>query len=380
MASILNLRYPLPVFRTAREIVNGPQSRFALKGLRCHRAALVISPSFKKAATCDSLVNSIACDDLLVLEKSWPGEPGLEGLGPDLAKLETFQPDVIIALGGGSVLDGAKLLWALYECPESDAESLKRPFSLPPLGGRARFVAIPTTLGSGSEVSSAAVILDESDGRKHPVITHDFLAHLVILDPELVADVPFHALVPTLGDALSHAVEGFVSQVSHPLTEPLAATAVRLIAGELDKLEKNRNFQGSIDPLQQAALLAGQVQNHCLTGLSHCIAHQLGSFGVSHSRANTGLMDRVIELQARDEDVAAGYGQLAYQAGLAPNADALITLFRRIQALCDRPLDIPGLKPQMDHVVQGALEDASARVNPVEITPALIEEVLSPWL
>ena len=219
---MLKLRFPLPVFRNAREIANGKNARMALKGLVANRAALIISPSFKKSKYFEQVVRLINAQSVQVIEKSWKGEPSVAELSGVIGELESFQPDYIIALGGGSIIDGAKLAWLFYEHPTLEPEVLYRPFSLPPLRGRTKFAAIPTTVGAGSEVSSAAVMLDSETFSKKAVVTHDFLPDLVILDPELVSDVPTKVLRTTVADTLSHAIEGYVSNIDHPLMDTFA--------------------------------------------------------------------------------------------------------------------------------------------------------------
>mgnify|MGYP000076585428 CR=1 FL=1 len=370
---MLKLRFPLPVFRNALEIANGKNSRMALKGINANKAAIIISSSFKSSAYYEQVIRLIGSQSVKVIEKSWQGEPTVENLSTVVQELESFQPDYVIALGGGSIIDGAKIAWLLYECPTLSLEDIYRPFSLPTLRGRCKFAAIPTTVGSGSEVSSAAVMFDIVSNSKKAVVTHDFLPDLVILDPELVAEVPTNILKTTVADALSHAVEGYVSKIDHPLMNSFAEQAVSIIYRYKNQFDHENWDIQMISDLQHAAMLAGWVQNHCVVGLSHAIAHQLSSFNISHGLANGLLMPKVIEFNSTDDTVVAKYEKLACNANMVSPIelsnlfDILVSSQKTILTFTDNDLDI---------IARNALLDPAARTNPVFFTEADVKKVL----
>lgn len=371
---MLKLRLPLPVFRSAKEIVNGRNARMALRGLSANKVALITSGSFENSSYYAQITRLIKCESLLVIKKSWDGEPSLNELTPVMHEVETFQPDVIIALGGGSVIDGAKLVWLLYEAPQLTTEQLFRPLGLPPLRGRCQFAAVPTTIGAGSEVSSAAVMYDEETGSKKAVVSHDFLPDLVLLDPELVLDVPRKVLYTTLADALSHAVEGYVSRIAHPLMDTFAEKAVAIIANNWHALASEEPELEVIAELQYAAMMAGWVQNHCLVGMSHAIAHQLSGYGISHGIANGMLMQPVIKFNSQDPETAARYTQLATKSGLEEGIAGLITLFSALTQASQA--EFANKQIDFDKVAANALLDPAANSNPINFTAADIKEVL----
>ncbi|MBU2023289.1 MAG: iron-containing alcohol dehydrogenase [Gammaproteobacteria bacterium] len=374
---MLKLRFPLPVFRNALEIANGKNSRMALKGINANRAAIIISTSFKSSVYYDQVIRLIGTQSVKVIEKSWQGEPTVENLSIVIKELESFQPDYIIALGGGSVIDGAKIAWLLYECPTLSLDDLYRPFSLPTLRGRAKFAAIPTTIGSGSEVSSAAVMFDGVSNSKKAVVTHDFLPDLVILDPELVAEVPNHILKATVADALSHAVEGYVSKIYHPLMNSFAEQAVSIIYRYKNQLDRESWDIQMISDLQHAAMLAGWVQNHCVVGLSHAIAHQLGSFNIPHGLANGLLMPKVIEFNSNDNTVAEKYEKLARNANMVSSSD-LSNLFTIL--VSNQKIMLSFTDNELDMIACNALLDPAARTNPVFFTADDVKKVLKKCL
>jgi alcohol dehydrogenase len=372
---MLKLRFPLPVFRTAKEVVNGRNARMALKGLIANKVTLITSGAFENSQYYDQIIRLIKCESLQVVKKSWAGEPCIENMRPVMSQVEEFQPDVIVALGGGSVIDGAKLVWLLYEAPQLTLEQLFRPFSLPPLRGRCKFVAIPTTIGSGSEVSSAAVMYDKSSGSKKAVVTHDFLPDLVIFDPELALEVPVGILLTTVADALSHAVEGYMSKIEHPLMDSFAEKSIAMIVHNWQELLTEQPSLSAIAELQYAAMMAGWVQNHCLVGMSHAIAHQLSGYGINHGIANGILMTPVIKFNCRDESVTDKYNKLAKNAGLN-SVDDLIELFSdiRVSSGLNTFLDNKGM--DLDEIAAGAMLDPAAKSNPINFNEQDVKEVL----
>jgi alcohol dehydrogenase len=370
---MLKLRFPLPVFRNAREIANGKNARMALKGLVANRAALIISPSFKKSQYFEQVVRLINAQSIRVIEKTWQGEPSVGGLSGVIGELEAFQPDYIIAVGGGSIIDGAKLAWLFYECPTIEPEILYRPFSLPSLRGRAKFAAIPTTVGAGSEVSSAAVMLDAETQSKKSVVTHDFLPDLVVLDPELVSEVPVSILRTTVADTLSHAIEGYVSTIEHPLMDTFAEKSVSIVHRYQDRFADDSWDSEMLSELQYAAMLAGWVQNHCIVGLSHAIAHQLGHFNLGHGLANGLLMPTVIEFNYQDAFAAEKYARLIRNAGISDKQE-LMQLFNQLVA--DQRPSLSFNEAQLNTIAKNALLDPAAKANPVFFTEDDVKEIV----
>lgn len=370
---MLKLRIPIPVFRNAREIANGTNARMALKGLVANRAALIVSASFKKSQYFDQVVRLINAQSTTVIDKDWQGEPCVADLSGVIGQLEQHQPDYIIALGGGSVIDGAKLAWLFYECPTLESETLYRPFSLPPLRGRAKFAAIPTTVGAGSEVSSAAVMLDETTRSKKAVVTHDFLPDLVVLDPELVAEVPLSILRTTVADTLAHAVEGYVSTINHPLMDTFAEQALSIVARHSDHFSALQWDLEMLSDLQHAAMLGGWVQNHCIVGLAHAIAHQLGNYHVGHGLANGLHMPAVIQFNMQDEQAKARYERLCENAGLT-DVSELLNLFTLLVA--DQKPNIKFTEVQLDVIAANALLDPAAKANPVSFDADDVKEIV----
>jgi acetaldehyde dehydrogenase/alcohol dehydrogenase len=237
-------------------------------------------------------------------------DPDLATIQLGLARINTFQPDVIIAFGGGSPMDAAKVIWLMYEHPEVEFSGIatrfmdirKRVYDLPPLGNKAIMVAIPTTSGTGSEVTPFAVVTDESTGIKYPLADYALTPSMAIVDPELVLHMPKTLTAYSGIDALTHAIEAYVSVLSTEFTEGLALEAIALL---LKYLPRAYNL-GAKDPearekVHYAATIAGMAFANAFLGICHSMAHKLGStFHVPHGLANALMITHVIRYNATD--------------------------------------------------------------------------------
>jgi acetaldehyde dehydrogenase/alcohol dehydrogenase len=237
-------------------------------------------------------------------------DPTLATVQKGLAQCNSFQPDVIIAFGGGSPMDAAKVIWLMYEHPETDFTGLamrfmdirKRVYELPSLGARAMMVAIPTTSGTGSEVTPFAVVTDEHSGVKYPLADYALTPNMAIVDPELVLRLPRKLTAYGGIDALTHALEAYVSVMATEFTDGLALQAIRLLFGYLPRAYR----LGAQDPearekVHYAATVAGLAFANAFLGICHSLAHKLGStFHVPHGLANALMISHVIRYNATD--------------------------------------------------------------------------------
>lgn len=237
-------------------------------------------------------------------------DPSLDTVQRGLALMNTFNPDVIIAIGGGSPMDAAKIMWLMYEHPDIEFEGLamrfmdirKRVYELPPLGDKAIMVAIPTTSGTGSEVTPFAVVTDRRTNIKYPLADYALTPNMAIIDPELVLNMPKSLTAFGGVDALTHALESYVSVLASEYTNGLALEATRLIFKYLPSSYHN----GAKDPkarekMHYAATMAGMAFANGFLGICHSLAHQLGgAFHIPHGLANALLISYVIRYNATD--------------------------------------------------------------------------------
>ena len=237
-------------------------------------------------------------------------DPSLNTINQGLLRINSFKPDVIIALGGGSPMDAAKIMWLLYEHPNIEFEGIamrfmdirKRVYELPPLGQKALMVAIPTTSGTGSEVTPFAVVTDERTSMKYPLADYSLTPNIAIVDAELAMNIPKRLTAFGGIDALTHALEAYVSVCATEFTNGLALEAIRLLFKYLPSAYHNgANDPKAREKVHYAATIAGMAFANAFLGICHSLAHKLGaSFHVPHGLANALLINHVIRYNATD--------------------------------------------------------------------------------
>ncbi|MBN6709833.1 bifunctional acetaldehyde-CoA/alcohol dehydrogenase [Haemophilus haemoglobinophilus] len=227
-------------------------------------------------------------------------DPSIETVRRGVELIRSYKPDTIIALGGGSSMDAAKVMWLFYEQPEVDFRDLvqkfmdirKRAFKFPQLGRKARFVGIPTTSGTGSEVTPFAVIT-EGD-KKYPIADYSLTPTVAIVDPALVMTVPSHVAADTGLDVLTHATEAYVSVLANDFTDGLALQAIKLVFENLEKSVKEKD-EYAREKMHNASTMAGMAFANAFLGMNHSLAHKIGGrFHTPHGRTNAILMPHVI--------------------------------------------------------------------------------------
>ncbi len=253
-------------------------------------------------------------------------DPSLETVERGLELMRRFEPDVIIALGGGSPMDAAKVMWLMYEHPEIEFTGVamrfmdirKRVYELPPLGNKAIMVAIPTTSGTGSEVTPFAVVTDHRSNIKYPLADYALTPTMAIVDPELVMHLPRQLTAYGGVDALVHAIESYVSVLSSEYTNGLALEAIRLLFKYLpDAYHQGKDNRKAREKVHYAATMAGMAFANAFLGICHSIAHQLGgTFHIPHGLANALMISHVIRYNATD----APFKQASFSQYKYPNA------------------------------------------------------------
>ncbi|MDR1037541.1 MAG: bifunctional acetaldehyde-CoA/alcohol dehydrogenase [Deltaproteobacteria bacterium] len=328
-------------------------------------------------------------------------DPSLATIRRGTEAMNLFRPDVIIALGGGSAMDAAKGMWLFYEHPDTDFDGLrmrfldirKRAFSFPNLGKKAQLVAIPTTSGTGSEVTSFSVLTDRERGSvKYPLADYELTPDVAIIDPQFAETMPRSIAADTGMDVLTHAVESYVSVLASDYTDGLAVKAAELVFGYLLRSWTDPGDREAREKLHNASCIAGMSFTNAFLGINHSLAHKLGGeYGIPHGRANAILLPHVIAYNAaRPEkfpifpkygEFAASrrYAELARRLGLGdPRADdetaSVNALILGVQDL-SRSLSIPasirecGVDEQdflakIPVLAENAFEDQCTTANP----------------
>ncbi|MBJ6362276.1 bifunctional acetaldehyde-CoA/alcohol dehydrogenase [Paenibacillus sp. GCM10012307] len=290
-------------------------------------------------------------------------DPSVDTVERGRAMMEDFQPDCIIALGGGSPMDAAKAMWLFYEYPDTSFHSLKQKFldirkrvyKYPRLGRKAKFVAIPTTSGTGSEVTSFAVITDKREGNtKYPLADYELTPDVAIIDPDFVYSLPKTAVADTGMDVLTHAIEAYVSVMANDYTDGLALQAIRLVFQYLEQSYHEADPVGR-EKMHNASTIAGMAFANAFLGINHSLAHKWGGqYHTAHGRTNAILLPHVIKYNAGKPTKFASfpkyarfiaderYAEIARMLGLPANTkeEGVRSLIEAIRKL-NRSLGIP---------------------------------------
>lgn len=252
-------------------------------------------------------------------------DPSVETVMRGAEAMSKFQPDWIVAIGGGSPIDAAKAMWIKYEYPEITFEEMCKVFGLPKLRKKAKFCAISSTSGTATEVTAFSVITDNEKGIKYPLADFEITPDIAIVDPELAETMPQKLVAQTGMDALTHAIEAYVSTANSDYSDPLAIHAIEMIQNNLEK-----SYNGDMDArhaMHNAQCLAGMAFSNGLLGIVHSMAHKTGAafddYGahIVHGAANAMYLPKVIAFNAKDEQAKKRYGVIADYMHLGGNSD-----------------------------------------------------------
>ena len=263
-------------------------------------------------------------------------DPSVETVMNGAAIMQEFEPDWIVAMGGGSPIDAAKAMWIKYEYPDITFEDMCKVFGLPKLRNKAHFCAIPSTSGTATEVTAFSIITDYAKGIKYPIADFEITPDVAIVDPELAETMPKKLVAHTGMDAMTHAIEAYVSTANCDYTDPLALHAIKMIDTDLVK-----SYNGDTDArasMHNAQCLAGMAFSNALLGIVHSMAHKTGAAfsggHIIHGAANAMYLPKVIKFNAKDPVAAARYADIADFIHLGGNTteekiDNLIAMLRK---------------------------------------------------
>jgi alcohol dehydrogenase class IV len=374
-----------------RDIYYGKNSLEVLKTLKGKKAIVVVGGgSMKRFGFLDKIAACLkeAAMETRLFEGVEP-DPSVETVMKGAAVMREFQPDWIVSVGGGSPIDAAKAMWIFYEYPEMTFEALLTPFSVPKLRQKAKFVAIPSTSGTATEVTAFSVITDYSKGIKYPLADFNLTPDIAIIDPLIAETMPPALTAYTGMDALTHAIEAYVSTAHSPFTDPLALKAIQMVLGHL--VPSWKGDMNAREQMHYAQCLAGMAFSNARLGITHSMAHKTGaafSTGhIPHGCANAIYLPFVIKYNA--VNAASRYADIARFVGLPATSEAAL-----VQALCDKienmnkVLEIPPtlkefgiqeaeFKSKLPSIAELAVGDACTRSNPRPITPKEMEKLFT---
>lgn len=337
-------------------------------------------------------------------------DPSVECIMRGVEAMNAFQPDVIIAIGGGSAIDAAKGMWLFYEHPETSFDGLrqrfldirKRAFQFPKLGAKTQLVAIPTTSGTGSEVTNFSVITDKQNGNiKYPLADYELTPDVAIIDPQFCMSMPKSITADTGLDVLTHAIEAYVSVMASDYTDGLAIKAIEMVFEYLPRAYANgANDKIAREKMHNASAIAGMAFTNAFLGLNHSMAHKLGGeFHIPHGRANAILLPFVVEYNATKPTKFAAFpkykeyiadekfAKIARYLGLPSKTteegvQSLVKAIRDLMKQLDRPMTIKdcGINEQefmakVKGLSYKAFEDQCTTANPVYPLVSEIEEL-----
>ncbi|CAB1254501.1 NADPH-dependent butanol dehydrogenase [Ruminococcaceae bacterium BL-6] len=377
-------------FTLPRDVYYGKGSLQELKKLKGKRAILVLGGgSMRRFGFLDKAVGYLkeAGMEVRLFENVEP-DPSVETVMRGAAVMREFEPDWIVSMGGGSPIDAAKAMWVFYEYPDTTFEEIIQPFSFPELRRKAKFVAIPSTSGTATEVTAFSVITDYAKGIKYPLADFNITPDIAVVDPELAETMPPKLVAHTGMDALTHAIEAYVSKLNGPFTDPLALKAISMVFEYLPD-----SYQGDMAAREQmhyAQCLAGMAFSNALLGIVHSLAHKTGaaySTGhIPHGCANAIYLPYVIRFNARDAQ--ARYAEIARSVGMKGTDEELVDqLCEKIdeynarlgipKTLREFGIDEKEFNEKLDHIAELAVGDACTGSNPRTVTPAEMAKLLS---
>lgn len=373
-------------FTLPRDIYHGKDSLEVLKSLEGKKAFIVIGGgSMKRFGFLDKVLSYLkeANMETKVFEGVEP-DPSVETVMKGAKEMEEFNPDWIVSIGGGSPIDAAKAMWIFYEYPDFTFEKAIVPFGLPKLRRKAKFVAIPSTSGTATEVTAFSVITDYKAKIKYPLADFEITPDIAIVDPSLAETMPEKLVAHTGMDALTHAIEAYTASLRSNFTDPLALKAIEMVNMHL--VNSNKGDMEARGEMHEAQCLAGMAFSNALLGIVHSMAHKVGAvFHIPHGCANAIFLPYVIKYNRKAcED---RYANIARHIGLKGESereltDALVNLINKF----NKELNIPSsmkeygieeddFKANLKFIAHNAVLDPCTGSNPREINDETMEKL-----
>ena len=365
-------------FTLPRDIYYGENSLETLKTLKGKKAFIVVGGgSMKRFGFLQKIENYLkeAGMEIKLFEGVEP-DPSVETVMKGAEAMRSFNPDWIVAVGGGSPIDAAKAMWIFYEYPDFTFEQAVVPFGLPELRQKPKFVAIPSTSGTATEVTAFSVITNYTEKIKYPLADFNITPDIAIVDPALAETMPPKLVAHTGMDALTHAIEAYVATFATNFTDPLAIKAIQMVNENLLK-----SFNGEIPSkalMHEAQCLAGMAFSNALLGIVHSMAHKTGAvFHIPHGCANAIFLPYVIQYNRKECEKR--YADIAKSINLSGNTneeltDALITRINEMNSELNIPHSMKeygiaeeDFKANLEFIAHNAVLDACTGSNPRKI-------------
>ena len=375
-------------FTLPRDIYFGKDSLEVLKTLKGKKAIVVLGGgSMKRFGFLDKVDEYLkeAGMEVKHIEGVKP-DPSVEEVYEGARVMREYGPDWIVAIGGGSPIDAAKAMWIFYEHPEITFEDVKNPFTVPELRNKAKFVAIPSTSGTATEVTAFSVITDYKTEIKYPLADFNLTPDIAIVDPALAQTMPPKLVAHTGMDALTHAIEAYVAGLRSSISDPLAMQAILMIRDYLIK-----SYNGDVEARNEmhiAQCLAGMAFSNAMLGITHSMAHKTGAvFHIPHGCANAIYLPYVIDYNKKV--CAVRYADIAKALGLKGNTtDELVDSLTSFINDLNKQLSVPATLKEygitekdfydnLDRISENAVLDACTGANPRPITAVEMKKLFT---
>lgn len=382
-------------FTLPRDLYHGKGSLEALKSFTGKKAMICVGGgSMKRFGFLDRAVSYLkeAGMEVELFEGIEP-DPSVETVMRGADAMLKFEPDWIIAMGGGSPIDAAKAMWIKYEYPDITFEDMCKVFGIPPLRRKAHFCAISSTSGTATEVTAFSIITDYQKGIKYPIADFEITPDVAIVDPDLAETMPQKLVAHTGMDAMTHAIEAYVSTAHCDYTDPLAIFAIRMIQGDL--VDSYNGDMAKRDSMHNAQCLAGMAFSNALLGIVHSMAHKTGAAysggHIVHGCANAMYLPKVIKYNSKVESAAERYADIARFIKLEGNTteelvEALIAEIKKMNAALNIPtcikeyeggiIDEKEFMDKLPQVAELAIGDACTGSNPRQPSQEEMEKLL----
>ena len=375
-------------FTLPRDLYHGKGALEALKTLEGKKAIVCVGGgSMKRNGFLDRAVNYLqeAGMEVKLFEGIEP-DPSVETVMKGAAVMEEFNPDWIVAMGGGSPIDAAKAMWIKYEYPDITFEDMCKVFGIPKLRKKAHFCAIPSTSGTATEVTAFSIITDYNKGIKYPIADFEITPDVAIVDPDLAETMPVKLVAHTGMDAMTHAIEAYTASLRSNFSDPLALKAIEMVNENLVN-----SFNGDEEArslMHEAQCLAGMAFSNALLGIVHSMAHKVGAvFHIPHGCANAIFLPYVIQYNRKECENR--YADIARVLKLEGKSDSELTnsLINKIREF-NVALNIPATMKEygitevdflanVKHIAHNAVLDACTGSNPRTIDDETMEKLLS---
>ncbi len=375
-------------FTLPRDLYHGKGSLEVLKSIKGKKAFVVVGGgSMKRFGFLDKVESYLkeAGIEVEIFEGVEP-DPSVETVMKGAEAMRKFQPDWIVAMGGGSPIDAAKAMWIFYEYPDFTFEKAVVPFGLPELRQKAKFIAIPSTSGTATEVTAFSVITNYTEKIKYPLADFNLTPDIAIVDPDLAQTMPKKLVAHTGMDALTHGIEAYTASLRSNFSDPLAAKGIKMVVENLLK-----SFEGdekAREEMHDAQCLVGMAFSNALLGIVHSMAHKTGAvFHIPHGCANAIFLPYVIKYNRKNcED---RYADIARMLKLEGNTDSeltdsLINLINEMNTNLEIPhtmkeygVEEEDFKDNLEFISKNAVLDACTGSNPREIDDKTMEKLFT---